>query len=46
MDPRPGASSVTSTSPVASSGAAKPEPGWPDISKPDTRGGGGGTQKK
>ena len=23
----------------------KPEPQWPDISKPDTRGGGGGSQK-
>jgi hypothetical protein len=24
----------------------KPKPSWPDISKPDTRGGGGGDQKK
>jgi hypothetical protein len=24
----------------------KPQPQWPDISKPDTRGGGGGDQKK
>jgi hypothetical protein len=24
----------------------KPEPQWPDISKPDTRGGGGGPQDK
>jgi hypothetical protein len=23
-----------------------PKPSWPDISKPDTRGGGNGTQKK
>lgn len=43
MDHRSGASSVK---PEPSSGAPKPEPEWPDISKPDTRGGGGGTQKK
>jgi hypothetical protein len=24
----------------------KPQPQWPDISKPDTRGGGSGTQTK
>ncbi len=28
------------------SGNPKPQPQWPDISKPDTRGGGGGTQTK
>ena len=30
----------------ASGEDAKPQPEWPDISKPDTRGGGGGSQKK
>jgi hypothetical protein len=29
---------------MARSTAPKPTPQWPDISKPDTRGGGGGTQ--
>jgi hypothetical protein len=24
----------------------RPEPQWPDVSKPDTRGGGGGAQDK
>jgi hypothetical protein len=30
----------------ASGQDTKPKPQWPDISKPDTRGGGTGSQKK
>lgn len=39
MDRCSGTMSETTSTP-------KPKPQWPDISKPDTRGGGGGAQTK